>query len=63
MNISFVNEFAAVCKKLNININEVIAGANTKPFGFLAFYPSAGAGGHCIPKDSAYLTYSAEKSW
>jgi len=61
VNISFVNEFAAVCKKLNININEVIAGANTKPFGFLAFYPSAGAGGHCIPKDSAYLTYSAEK--
>ena len=61
VNISFVNEFAAVCKKLKININEVIAGANTKPFGFLAFYPSAGAGGHCIPKDSAYLTYSAEK--
>ena len=61
VNISFVNEFADVCNNLGINIHEVIKGAKTKPFGFLAFYPSAGAGGHCIPKDSAYLTYSAEK--
>ena len=61
VNISFVNEFAAVCKKLKININEVIEGAKTKPFGFLAFYPSAGAGGHCIPKDSTYLAFSAKK--
>ena len=46
---------------MGINIHEVIKGAKTKPFGFLTFYPSAGAGGHCIPKDSVYLTYSAEK--
>lgn len=61
VNISFVNEFASVCNNLGINIHEVIKGAKTKPFGFLTFYPSAGAGGHCIPKDSVYLTYSAEK--
>ena len=62
VNISFVNEFAAVCNNLGINIHEVIKGAKTKPFGFLAFYPSAGAGGHCIPKDSTYLTFSAKKA-
>jgi UDP-N-acetyl-D-glucosamine dehydrogenase len=61
VNISFVNEFADVCNNLGINIHEVIKGAKTKPFGFLAFYPSAGAGGHCIPKDSTYLTFSAKK--
>ena len=61
VNISFVNEFAQICNNLGINVHEVIKGASTKPFGFLAFHPSAGAGGHCIPKDSAYLTYSAEK--
>lgn len=62
VNISFVNEFAAVCNNLGIDIHEVIKGASTKPFGFLAFHPSAGAGGHCIPKDSSYLTFSAKKA-
>ena len=62
VNISFVNEFAAVCNNLGIDIHEVIKGASTKPFGFLAFHPSAGAGGHCIPKDSTYLTFSAKKT-
>jgi len=61
VNISFVNEFAAACNNLGIDIHEVIKGASTKPFGFLAFHPSAGAGGHCIPKDSTYLTFSAKK--
>ena len=61
VNISFVNEFAAVCNNLGINVYEVIKGAKTKPFGFLAFHPSAGVGGHCIPKDSVFLTYSANK--
>ena len=46
---------------MGIDVHEVIKGASTKPFGFLAFHPSAGAGGHCIPKDSTYLTFSAKK--
>lgn len=61
VNISLVNEFAMVCHSLGINVNEVIKGAATKPFGFMPFYPGVGAGGHCIPKDPAYLNYSAER--
>jgi len=61
VNISLVNELAMLCDKLQIDINEVISTASTKPFGFLAFYPSAGAGGHCIPKDPKFLLESAKR--
>jgi len=61
VNISLVNELAVLCDKLQINVNEVIDAASTKPFGFMPFYPSAGAGGHCIPKDPKFLLESAKK--
>ena len=61
VNISFVNELALLCDKLKIDIREVIDAASTKPFGFMPFYPSAGAGGHCIPKDPRFLLNSAKK--
>jgi UDP-N-acetyl-D-glucosamine dehydrogenase len=61
VNISLVNELAILCDKLGINVKSVIDAASTKPFGFLAHYPSAGAGGHCIPKDPRFLLESAKK--
>ena len=61
VNISLVNELAVLCDKLKINVNEVISAATTKPFGFMPFYPGAGAGGHCIPKDPRFLLESAKK--
>ncbi len=61
VNISLVNELAMLCDKLQIDINEIISAASTKPFGFMPFYPSAGAGGHCIPKDPKLLLESAKK--
>jgi len=61
VNISLVNELAILCDKLGINVREVIDAASTKPFGFMPFYPGAGAGGHCIPKDSRFLLDSAKK--
>lgn len=61
VNISLVNELAILCDKLGINIKEVIDAASTKPFGFTPFYPGAGAGGHCIPKDPTFLLESAKK--
>jgi len=61
VNISLVNELAILCDKLNISAKEVIDAASTKPFGFLAHYPGAGAGGHCIPKDPRFLLESAKK--
>jgi len=61
LNISFVNELAVLCDKLGINVKEVIDAASTKPFGFIPFYPSAGAGGHCIPKDPRFLLESAKR--
>jgi len=62
VNISLVNELAILCDKLGINVNNVIKAASTKPFGFLAHYPGAGAGGHCIPKDPRFLLESAKKN-
>jgi len=62
VNISLVNELAILCDKLGINVNSVIKAASTKPFGFLAHYPGAGAGGHCIPKDPRFLLESAKKN-
>lgn len=61
VNISLVNELAILCDKLKINVNDVIKAAATKPFGFMAFYPGAGAGGHCIPKDPRFLLDAAKK--
>ena len=61
VNISLVNELAMFCDKLQIDINEIISAAATKPFGFMPFYPSAGAGGHCIPKDPRFLLESAKR--
>ena len=50
-----------LCDKLKINVKDVIDAAATKPFGFMAHYPGAGAGGHCIPKDPRFLLESAKK--
>ena len=59
INISFINELAIFCQKVEIDINEVISAASTKPYGFMSFYPSIGIGGHCIPVDPLYLANSA----
>lgn len=61
VNISLINELALLANKMNINIWEVIEAAKTKPFGFQAFYPGPGIGGHCIPLDPFYLKYIAKK--
>jgi len=61
VNISLVNELAILCDKLKINVKDVIDASSTKPFGFMPFYPGAGAGGHCIPKDPIFLLDSAKK--
>lgn len=61
VNISLINELALLAGKMNINIWEVIEAANSKPFGFHAFYPGPGIGGHCIPLDPFYLEYIAKK--
>jgi len=61
VNISLVNELAILCDKLNVNVKDVIRAASSKPFGFMPFYPGAGAGGHCIPKDPLFLLESAKK--
>ncbi|MFH0877318.1 MAG: nucleotide sugar dehydrogenase [Candidatus Omnitrophota bacterium] len=59
VNISLVNELALMCDKMSINVWEVIEAAKTKPFGFMAFYPGPGLGGHCIPIDPLYLSWKA----
>jgi len=61
VNISLVNELAILCDKLGISVKDVLNAAGTKPFGFMRFYTSAGAGGHCIPKDPRFLKESANK--
>ena len=61
VNVSLVNELAVLCDRLGISVSEVIGAAATKPFGFMPFYPGAGAGGHCVPKDPQFLLESAEK--
>jgi UDP-N-acetyl-D-glucosamine dehydrogenase len=61
VNIALVNELKVVFEKMGIDIWEVIAAARTKPFGFQAFYPGPGLGGHCIPIDPFYLTWVARK--
>lgn len=61
INIGLVNEMAILCKKMGIDIWEVIDAAKTKPYGFMPFYPGPGLGGHCIPLDPFYLTYKARE--
>ena len=61
VNIAMVNELKVLFQKLNIDIWEVIDAAKTKPFGFQAFYPGPGLGGHCIPIDPFYLSWIARK--
>jgi UDP-N-acetyl-D-glucosamine dehydrogenase len=61
VNIAMVNELALLCKKMGIDIWEVIEKASTKPFGFMPFYPGPGLGGHCIPIDPFYLTWKARE--
>jgi UDP-N-acetyl-D-glucosamine dehydrogenase len=57
VNIALANEFALMCRRLDVNTREVIEAAATKPFGFLPFYPGPGIGGHCIPIDPGYLAW------
>ncbi len=57
VNIGLVNEVALMCRRLKVNVWEVIDAAATKPFGFMAFYPGPGLGGHCIPIDPLYLSW------
>lgn len=61
VNIGLVNELKVVCDAMNIDIREVIDAAATKPFGFTAYYPGPGLGGHCIPIDPFYLTWKARE--
>jgi UDP-N-acetyl-D-glucosamine dehydrogenase len=60
VNISLINELALFSGKMNIDIWEVIEAAKTKPYGFQAFYPGPGIGGHCIPLDPFYLEHIAK---
>ena len=61
MNIALVNELKVVYSAMGIDVWEVINAAKTKPFGFMAFYPGPGLGGHCIPIDPFYLTWKARE--
>jgi len=61
VNIGLVNEMKIVADKMDVDIHEVIAAAATKPFGFTAYYPGPGLGGHCIPIDPFYLTWKARE--
>lgn len=61
INISFMNELAMVCKKMDINLWEAIDAASTKPYGFTPYYPGPGIGGHCIPVDPLYLQWKAKQ--
>ncbi|MGM0882629.1 MAG: nucleotide sugar dehydrogenase [Bacillota bacterium] len=61
INISFINELAMICDVLNLNLWEIIDAANTKPFGYKAFYPGPGIGGHCIPVDPSYLVWKIKQ--
>lgn len=61
INIGLVNELTMLCEKIGISMWEVVDAAKTKPFGFQAFYPGPGLGGHCIPLDPYYLTWKARE--
>ena len=61
VNIGLVNEMAMLCDRMGIDVWEVIDAAGTKPYGFTAFYPGPGLGGHCIPLDPYYLSWKARE--
>ena len=61
VNIGLVNEMKMLCHRMDIDIFEVIEAAKTKPFGYMAFWPGPGLGGHCIPIDPFYLTWKAKE--
>jgi UDP-N-acetyl-D-glucosamine dehydrogenase len=61
VNIALVNELKLLCERMDIDIWEVIDAASTKPFGYTAFYPGPGLGGHCIPIDPFYLSWKAKE--
>jgi UDP-N-acetyl-D-glucosamine dehydrogenase len=61
VNIALVNELKQLCMRMGIDLTEVIDAAKTKPFGFQAFYPGPGLGGHCIPIDPFYLSWKAKE--
>ncbi|MEG2898673.1 MAG: nucleotide sugar dehydrogenase, partial [Eubacterium sp.] len=61
VNIGLINEMAILCDRMKINIWEVIDAAKSKPYGFQAFYPGPGLGGHCIPLDPYYLSWKARE--
>ncbi|HHV81921.1 TPA: nucleotide sugar dehydrogenase [bacterium] len=63
VNISFVNELALLCQRMNIDIWEVISGASTKPYGFMPFYPGPGLGGHCIIGEEMVLVKNCDRSY
>jgi len=61
VNIALANELALICDRMGISVWEVIDAASTKPYGFMAFYPGPGLGGHCIPIDPFYLSWKAKE--
>ncbi|HWP51383.1 MAG TPA: nucleotide sugar dehydrogenase [Clostridia bacterium] len=61
VNIALINELAMLCHEMKLNVWDVIEAANTKPYGFQAFYPGLGPGGHCIPVDPCYLSWKARE--
>jgi UDP-N-acetyl-D-glucosamine dehydrogenase len=61
INIALANEMTILCERMGLNMWEVIEAAKTKPYGFMAFYPGPGIGGHCIPLDPFYLTWKARE--
>ncbi len=61
INIGLANEMAIICNRMSINVWDVIDAAKTKPYGFQAFYPGPGLGGHCIPLDPFYLSWKARE--
>ena len=62
VNIGLANELALMCRRLGVNVWEVIDAAKTKPFGYMPFYPGPGLGGHCIPIDPFYLSWKAKQN-
>ncbi len=62
VNIALANEAALICDKIDIDVWEVIKAAESKPFGFMPFYPGPGIGGHCIPADPMYLVWKSRLS-
>ncbi|MCF7793948.1 MAG: nucleotide sugar dehydrogenase [Candidatus Cloacimonetes bacterium] len=61
INIALANEMTILCERMGLDVWEVIEAAKTKPYGFMAFYPGPGIGGHCIPLDPFYLTWKARE--